>query len=96
MKYNADVGSNHPPVVTEVKMKLLALKKPSSTRRKYCTYRLRDHTVREAFVMELTRRHSTLHNGSDDEEEEELDANHERSKIKERKHLERPGMTVRI
>ena len=42
VKRSADVGSGHHLVVAEVKMKLLATKKPKSTRRKYCTYRLRD------------------------------------------------------
>ena len=76
VKYNADVGSNHLLVVADVNMKLLALKKPSSTRRKYCTYRLTDQTVRER-VIEVASRHDTLQNRSDDEEEVELDAKQE-------------------
>ena len=37
VKRSADVGSDNHQVVAEVKMKLLALKKPRSTPRKYCT-----------------------------------------------------------
>lgn len=53
-------------------MKLLALKKTRSTRRKYCTYRLRGQSAREEFVIALANRYDALHNGSDDEEEEEV------------------------
>jgi len=77
VKYNVDVGSNRLLVVAEVKMKLLALKKPSSTRRKYCTYRFRDQSVRYEFVIELAKRQDAICNGSDDEEEVELDAEQE-------------------
>lgn len=60
MKPTADVGSDHHLVVAEVKMKLLAAKKPRSTRRKYFTYRLRDQNVREAFVIALANRYNAL------------------------------------
>ena len=67
VKRSADVGSDHHLVVAEVKMKLLALKKPRSTRRKYCTYRLRDQGVREEFFITLANRYDALYSGSDDE-----------------------------
>lgn len=60
VKPTADVGSDHHLVVAEVKMKLLAAKKPRSTRRKYFTYRLRDQNVREAFVIALANWYNAL------------------------------------
>ena len=74
-------GSDHHLVV--VKVKLLALKKPRSTRRKCCTHRLRDQSVREEFVIALATRYDALYNGSDDGEEVELDVEQEWNKIKE-------------
>ena len=59
------------------------MKKPRSTRRKYCTYRLRDQSVREEFVIALANRYDALYNGSDDEQQAELDVEQECSKIKE-------------
>ena len=41
----ADAGSDHHLVVAVVKMKLLALKKPCSSTKKYCRYRFKDQTV---------------------------------------------------
>ena len=43
---SADAGSDHHLVVAVIKMKLLALKKQSSSRKKYCTHRFKDQTVR--------------------------------------------------
>ena len=70
-------------LLAEVKMKLLALKNPRATRTKYYTYRLRDQSVREEFFSALANRYEALYNGSDDEEEAELDVEQEWSKIKE-------------
>ena len=42
---SADAGSDHHLVVAVIKMKLLALKKPNSSRNKYCRYRFKDQTV---------------------------------------------------
>ena len=53
---SADAGSDHHIVVAAIKMKLLAWKKPRSSRKKYCTYRFKDQTVREEFVIALTNR----------------------------------------
>ena len=83
VKRSADVGSDHHLVVAKVKMKLLALKKPRSTRTKYCTYRLRDQSVREEFFITLANRYDILYNGSDDDEEAELDVEQEWSKVRE-------------
>ena len=59
------------------------MKKPRSTRRKYCTYRLRDQNVREEFVIALANRYDALYNGLDDEEEAVQDVEQEWSKVKE-------------
>ena len=83
VKRSADVGSDHHLVVAKVKMKLLALKKPRSTRTKYCTYRLRDQSAREKFFITLANRYDILYNGSDDDEEAELDVEQEWSKVRE-------------
>ena len=48
---SADAGSDHHLVVAVIKMKLLALKKPSSSRKKYCTYRFNDQTVRRSLSL---------------------------------------------
>ena len=80
---SADAGSDHHLVVAAVEMKLLALKKPRSSRKKYCTYRFKDQTVREEFIIALTNRYDALYNEPVDEEETELDIEQEWSKIKE-------------
>jgi len=80
---SADAGSDHHLVVAVIKMKLLALKKPSSSRKKYCTYRLKDQTERKEFVIALTNRYDALYNEPVDEEEPELDIEQEWSEIKE-------------
>ena len=80
---SADAGSDHHLVVVAViKMKLLALKKPRPSRKKYCTYRFKDQTVRKEFVITLTNRYDALYNEPVDEEETELDIEQEWSKIK--------------
>ena len=56
----ADAGSGHHLVVAVIKMKLLALKKPRSSGKKYCTYRFKDQNVREEFVIALTNRYDAL------------------------------------
>ena len=80
---SADAGSDHHLVVAVIKMKLLALKKPRSSRKKYCTYRFKDQTVREEFVIALTNRYDALYNKPVDEEETELGIEQEWIKIKE-------------
>ena len=80
---SADAGSDHHLVVAVIKMKLLALKKPSSSRTKYCTYRFKDQTTRREFVIALTNRYEALYDEPLDEEEPELDIEQECSKIKE-------------
>ena len=80
---SADAGSDHHLAVAVIKMKLLALKKPRSSRKKYCTYRFKNQTVRKEFVITLTNRYDALHNEPVDEEETELDIKQEWSKIKE-------------
>ena len=80
---SADAGSDHHLVVAVIKMKLLALKKPRSSRKKYCTYRFKDQTVREEFVIALTNRYDALYNEPVDEEEMELGIEQEWIKIKE-------------
>ena len=64
-------------------MKLLALKKPRSSRKESCTYRIKDQTVRKEFVIALTNRYDALYNEPVDEEETEHDVEQEWSKIKE-------------
>ena len=80
---SADAGSDHHLVVAVIKTKLLALKKPRSSRKKHCTYRFKDQTVRKEFVITLTNRYDALYNEPVDEEEMELDIEQEWSKIKE-------------
>ena len=62
---SADAGSDHHLVVA---VKLLALKKLRSSRKKYCTYRFKDQTVREEFVIALTNRYDALYCKPVDEE----------------------------
>ena len=57
MMRSADAGSDHHLVVAVIKMKLLALKKPSSSRKKYCRYRFKDQTLRKEFFNALTNRY---------------------------------------
>ena len=80
---STDAGSDHHLVVAAIKMKLLAWKKPGSSRKKYCTYRFKDQTVREEFVIALSNRYDAVYNEPLDEEEMELDIEQEWSKIKE-------------
>ena len=80
---SADAGSDHHLVVAVIKMKLSVLRKPSSSRKKYCTYRFKDQTVRREFVIALTNRYDALYNKPVDEEEQELDIVQEWSKISE-------------
>ena len=63
VKRSAGVGSDYYLVAAEVLMKLLALKKPRPTRRKSCTYRLRDQPVREEFAIALENNYDALYNG---------------------------------
>ena len=79
---SADAGSDHRLVVAIIKMKLLALKKPRSSKKKYCTYRFKDQTVREEFVIALTNRYDALYNEPVDEEETGLGIEQEWIKIK--------------
>ena len=74
---SADVGSDHHLVVAEIKMKLLAWKKPRSSRKNHCTYRFKDQAVREEFVIALTNRYDALYNEPVDEKETELDIEQE-------------------
>jgi len=60
MKRSADAGSDHYLVVAEIKMKLLAGKKPKSTRNKYCTSKLREQSVKNDFVIALANRYEVL------------------------------------
>ena len=80
---SVDAGSDHHLVVAVIKMKLSVLRKPSSSRKKYCTYRFKDQTVRKEFVIALTNRYDALYNEPVDEEEPELDIEQEWSKIRE-------------
>ena len=80
---SADAGSDHHLVVAVIKIKLLALKKPRSSRKTYCTHRFKDQTVRKDFVIALTNRYDALYNKPVDGEEQELDIEQEWSKIKE-------------
>ena len=80
---SADAGSDHHLVVVVIKMNLLALKKPMSSRKKYCTYSFKDQTVRKEFVIALTNRYDALYNEPMDEEERELDIKQEWSNNKE-------------
>ena len=79
---SADTGSDHHLFAAAIKMKLLAWKKPRFSRKKYCTYRFKDQTVREEFVIALTNRYDALYNEPVDEEMQ-LDIEQEWSKIKE-------------
>ena len=81
--WSADTGSDQYLVVAVIKMKLLALKKPRSSRKTYCTHRFKDQTVRKDFVIALTNRYDALYNEPVDGEEQELDIEQEWSKIKE-------------
>ena len=83
MVRSADAGSDHYLVVAVIKIKLFALKKPRSSRKKYCTYRFKDQTVREEFAIALTNKYDALYNEPVDEEATELDIEQEWSKIKE-------------
>ena len=56
MKCSADVGLDHHQVVAEIKLKLLALKKLRSARRKYCTFRCKDQSVKKEFTIALANR----------------------------------------
>ena len=49
-------------------MKLLALKNPRSTRRKYCTYRFKEEAETEELSIALCNRYNALVSGSDGEE----------------------------
>ena len=80
---SADTGSDHHLVVAVIKMKLSVLRKPSSSRKKYCTYRFKDQTLRKEFAIALTNRYDALYNEPVDEEEPELDIEQEWSKIRE-------------
>ena len=70
---SADAGSDYHLVVAMIKMKLLVLKKPRSSRKKYCTYSFKDQTVGKEFVITLTNRYDALYKEPVDEEETELD-----------------------
>ena len=80
---SADAGSDHHLFVAVIKMKLLALEKPTSSRNKYCTDRFKDQTAREEFVIALTNRYDALCNELVDEEETELSIEQEWIKIKD-------------
>ena len=80
---SADAASDHHLDVAVIKMKLSVLRKPSSSKKKYCTYRFKDKTVRKEFVIALTNRYDALYNEPVDEEEPELDIEQEWSKIRE-------------
>ena len=69
---STDAGSDH-HLVAMIKMKLLVLKKPRSSRKKYCIYRFKDQTVREESVIAVANRYDALHNEPVDVEETELD-----------------------
>ena len=60
MMRSTDAGSDHHLVVSVIKMKLLALKTLRPSRKKYCTYRFKDQTVRKEFVIALTNRYDAL------------------------------------
>ena len=70
---SADAVSDHHLVVAVIKMKLLALKKPSSSSKKCCTYRFKDQTVRKAFFIALADRYDTLYNEPVDERSRSLE-----------------------
>ena len=70
---SADAGSDHHLVVAVIKMKLLALKKPSSSSTKCCTYRFKDQTVRKEFFIALANRYDTLYNEPVDERNRSLE-----------------------
>ena len=73
VKRSADAGTDHHLVVAEVKMKLRAVKKVRTIRTKYCTYKLKDQSVKDEFTIALANRYDALYNGSDDDEEMEPD-----------------------
>ena len=77
---SADAKSDHHLVDQD---ETVTLKKPRFSRKKYCTYRFTDQTVREEFVIALTNRYDTLYNELVDEEETELGIEQEWIKIKE-------------
>ena len=83
VKCSADAGSGHHLVVAEVKMKLWAVKKVRKIRTKYCTYKLKDQSVKDKFTIALANRYDPLYNGSDDDEEMEPDLEEEWNQIKE-------------
>ena len=60
VKHSADVESDLQLVVAEIKIKLLAVKKVSSTRNRYNTTKLRDWAVKDAFVLTLSNRYEAL------------------------------------
>ena len=60
VKRRADVGSDVHLVAAEIKIKLLAVKKVSSTRNRYNTTKLRDWAVKDAFVLTLFNRYEAL------------------------------------
>lgn len=66
MKRSVDVGSDHHLVVAEVKMKLLVLKKP-----------IGQHEGNTVHTGSGTNRYDALYDGSDDEQQAELDVEHQ-------------------
>lgn len=82
-KLSTGRASGHHLVAAETKMKLLALKKPSSACSKHCTNRLKDQIGREEFVLSLPNRRDFLCNGLDGEEKAEFDISKEWDSIKE-------------
>ncbi|PFX33741.1 LINE-1 retrotransposable element ORF2 protein [Stylophora pistillata] len=74
---DADVGSDHQPVRTKVKLKLKKITKPTSTRTKYDTGKLQNQSIMKAFSIELRNQFSVLESIDDNEEEQEEEHEHD-------------------
>ena len=70
---SADVGSDHQLILAKVKIKLTRVVKPKSSRTKYCVEKLKDLQIKEEFQLKLANRFDVLYNGSDQEEDDDLD-----------------------
>ena len=70
---SADVGSDHQLILAKVKIKLARVVKPKSPRTKYCVGKLKDLKIKEEFQLKLANRFDVLYNGSDQEDEDDLD-----------------------